>query len=441
MPAGDVLAVLAADDKRNHMATRDDKAGLEGNPDHCDSGDYLSTPAVCRRRSRPLPHIQFGIPRRPLGRLQVISRPSRVAATVITAKLDFDFDFDHTRRVPLYLPSYTSVSRTAAGGRAQGFPPTPHSRLASPASNAQSGQLNRTRSVCIPGLTDSGASFSSVSALGYLASSACGAPHSGARGGAECSLAGLSSDSRPRSLVLPAWSSLQGHHRGRPLHSEETAHPTDSGTACSALGDIRAYPARYMKPVFRVTFDHTLTMASVRHPLTRPPLSQHPQYNMSLTRTLRTTPHLRKPAPAPETIPPGYAVDASAGPMLRFEASLPRLPVPPLSSTAAKYLETVKPHLTAEEYSATQAAVNTFLNSDQAKVLQERLQARAADPNNKSWLSEWWNEVAYMGYRDPVVVFVSYFYVHRDDVTKPSQAKRAATLIKALLPFRGLVER
>lgn len=126
--------------------------------------------------------------------------------------------------------------------------------------------------------------------------------------------------------------------------------------------------------------------------------------------------------------------------MLRFEASLPRLPVPPLASTTAKYLETVQPHLTPEEYSATQTAVKKFLESDQAKVLQERLQARASDPAMTSWLADWWNEAAYMGYRDPVVVYVSYFYVHQDDASLPSQAKRAATLIKALLPFRELVE-
>lgn len=127
--------------------------------------------------------------------------------------------------------------------------------------------------------------------------------------------------------------------------------------------------------------------------------------------------------------------------MLRFEASLPRLPVPPLSSTAAKYLETVQPHLTPSEFSATQSAVQSFLQSEQSKVLQKRLQARATDPSVKNWLSEWWNDVAYMGYRDPVVVYVSYFYVHMDDKSKPGQARRAATLLKAMLPFRAMVER
>lgn len=142
-----------------------------------------------------------------------------------------------------------------------------------------------------------------------------------------------------------------------------------------------------------------------------------------------------------DDVPAGYAVDPAAGPMLRFEASLPKLPVPPVASTAAKYLETVQPHLTAEEFAKTRTAVQKFVESDLAKELQARLQARAAEPGMKNWLSDWWNDVAYMAYRDPVVVFVSYFYVHKDDPRKPGQAKRAAQLLKAHLAFRSLVER
>ncbi|KAI0821984.1 acyltransferase ChoActase/COT/CPT [Trametes gibbosa] len=155
---------------------------------------------------------------------------------------------------------------------------------------------------------------------------------------------------------------------------------------------------------------------------------------MSKTRSFKSS------APRKSDVPPGYVADPNQGPMLRYEASLPRLPVPTISSTAAKYLETVEPHLTREQFAKTQAVVNAFVGSEQAKVLQERLQARAADPSTKSWLADWWNEVAYMGYRDPVVVFVSYFYTHVDDKTRPSQAKRAAQLLKAILPFRQLTE-
>lgn len=141
-----------------------------------------------------------------------------------------------------------------------------------------------------------------------------------------------------------------------------------------------------------------------------------------------------------ETPPPGHSIDPQAGPMLRYQASLPRLPVPTLSSTAHKYLETVRPHVTDSAYARTEAAVKEFLASPHVAELQKRLEARAADPETKSWLSEWWNDVAYMGYRDPVVVFVSYFFVHVDDPLRPSSPQRAAALLKTMLSFRELTE-
>ena len=156
---------------------------------------------------------------------------------------------------------------------------------------------------------------------------------------------------------------------------------------------------------------------------------------MSKSRNLKTS------APRKSDVPPGYVADMSKGPMLRYEASLPRLPVPTLASTAAKYLETVQPHLTDAQFAKTRGAVDAFVRSEQAQVLQARLQVRAAEPATANWLADWWNEVAYMGYRDPVVVFVSYYYVHLDDKTRPGQAKRAAQLLKATLPFRAMVQR
>ncbi|KAF5360627.1 hypothetical protein D9756_004610 [Leucocoprinus leucothites] len=148
-------------------------------------------------------------------------------------------------------------------------------------------------------------------------------------------------------------------------------------------------------------------------------------------------PKARSVATAP---PPGYTADPAASPMLRYQASIPTLPVPTLQSTAAKYLETVKPLLAPDAFAKTQNAVESFVASPLAATLQKRLQERAAEPGMKNWLADWWNDVAYMGYRDPVVVFVSYFFVHADDLFRRDPAKRAASLVKAMLPFRELVE-
>ncbi|KAJ3733326.1 acyltransferase ChoActase/COT/CPT [Lentinula guzmanii] len=141
-----------------------------------------------------------------------------------------------------------------------------------------------------------------------------------------------------------------------------------------------------------------------------------------------------------ETVPPGYSLDPRAPPMLRFQESLPHLPVPSIYSTATKYLETVRPHIDDAAFAKTEAAVKEFIASPQVAELQKRLETRASDPEIKNWLSNWWNDIAYMGYRDPVVVFVSYFYVHLDDKLRREPTTRAAGLIKAMLAFREMTE-
>jgi carnitine O-acetyltransferase len=145
-------------------------------------------------------------------------------------------------------------------------------------------------------------------------------------------------------------------------------------------------------------------------------------------------------APRKSVLPPGYKEDPKATATLRFEESLPRLPVPPLSQTCERYLDTVRPHLTDVEFTTTTSAVKSFLSSPLASELQKRLESRASQSEMINWLADWWNDAAYMAYRDPVVVFVSYYYVHLDDRAVRTQAKRAAHLIKAMLPFRALVD-
>jgi carnitine O-acetyltransferase len=133
------------------------------------------------------------------------------------------------------------------------------------------------------------------------------------------------------------------------------------------------------------------------------------------------------------------------GPMLAQQDTLPHLPVPTIESTAFRYMETVRPHLNFEQFQHSQTAIREFLDSPMVKKLQDRLQDRAAQPGMKNWLSDWWNLVAYMGYRDPVVVFVSYYYVHVMNFGKfwregDSPSLKAALMLKGILTFRHLVE-
>lgn len=127
--------------------------------------------------------------------------------------------------------------------------------------------------------------------------------------------------------------------------------------------------------------------------------------------------------------------------MLRFEDSLPRLPVPSLEETCQRYLRSVRPLLDSRQFANTKRAVEEFTSpTGKGHELQRRLQARREDPKHKNWLYEWWNNMAYLSYRDPVVPYVSYFYSHRDDRKRRDPATRAAALTTAVLAFKDQVD-
>ncbi|KAJ1729461.1 Carnitine O-acetyltransferase mitochondrial, partial [Coemansia biformis] len=125
--------------------------------------------------------------------------------------------------------------------------------------------------------------------------------------------------------------------------------------------------------------------------------------------------------------------------LFAFQAQLPKLPVPALSETLPKYLRTVEPLLSKEDFARTQTVVEEFGRSAQGLELQRRLEARAAEPGRANWLEEWWNDLSYMGYRDPVVPYVSYFYAFKDDRLRRKSTQRAAALVRAAWAFRAQV--
>ncbi|KAG8630300.1 hypothetical protein KVT40_001919 [Elsinoe batatas] len=141
------------------------------------------------------------------------------------------------------------------------------------------------------------------------------------------------------------------------------------------------------------------------------------------------------------TLPEGYKEDSSKGKMLRFEDSLPRLPVPTLEETAKRYLKSVRPLINQKEFEHTSKAVSDFVAPGAfGEELQKRLVARREDPKHRNWIYEWWNDAAYLSYRDPVVPYVSYFYSHRDDRKRRNPVKRAAAITTGVLEFKKQVD-
>ncbi|KAI1791832.1 carnitine acetyl transferase [Ganoderma leucocontextum] len=127
------------------------------------------------------------------------------------------------------------------------------------------------------------------------------------------------------------------------------------------------------------------------------------------------------------------------GPTWAGQSSLPRLPVPSLSETLTKLKETLKPIAWSDqEYANAVKAVDQFGASAYARELQGRLQRHSEEPNRLHWLEEWWDDGGYLGYRDSVVVNVSYFYGFKDHPPSLPQTPvhRAASLVRAVMTFR-----
>ena len=96
-------------------------------------------------------------------------------------------------------------------------------------------------------------------------------------------------------------------------------------------------------------------------------------------------------------------------PTYRYQHTLPHLPIPTIESTAAKYLDSIRPFVSdlspqapvasdehpTKAYERTKAAVNEFKESPLVKELQKRLQEHAKGKD--SWLIDWFNTGSYFG--------------------------------------------
>ncbi|KAK2719245.1 carnitine O-acetyltransferase-like isoform X3 [Artemia franciscana] len=124
--------------------------------------------------------------------------------------------------------------------------------------------------------------------------------------------------------------------------------------------------------------------------------------------------------------------------------NLPKLPVPPLKKTLEKYLRTVKPHLNPDEFRNTTEIVKNFgAPGGSGEKLQKMLEDRAAKKEN--WLSEWWLDNAYLGYRLPLVVYSSPGLVFplrnfRKESVMEEQIEFAAKIILGALDFKKLID-
>ncbi|KAG5652048.1 hypothetical protein H0H81_006468 [Sphagnurus paluster] len=121
---------------------------------------------------------------------------------------------------------------------------------------------------------------------------------------------------------------------------------------------------------------------------------------------------------------------------LTFGSELPKLPVINLQDTAARLKQSLRPIAWSDaEYAAVSKKIDEFTIGLGPK-LQDRLLKRDAETSH--WLEQWWDDGAYLGYRDSVVVYVSYYYGFNAHPAHLQQtpAARAAALARGAMIFR-----
>ncbi|KAK3825295.1 MAG: acyltransferase ChoActase/COT/CPT [Benniella sp.] len=135
---------------------------------------------------------------------------------------------------------------------------------------------------------------------------------------------------------------------------------------------------------------------------------------------------------------------------LSLQHTLPKLPVPTLEETLAKYLRTIEPLATPEELERNKALAKDFLKpGGLGRALQQRLlDVDRAAPNN--WLDDtWWIQKAYHEWREPLLVNSNWYIMMRNEHNHPTefhptaenpayttfQVKRAAHLAQQLLDY------
>ncbi|WP_158883199.1 choline/carnitine O-acyltransferase [Amycolatopsis anabasis] len=116
------------------------------------------------------------------------------------------------------------------------------------------------------------------------------------------------------------------------------------------------------------------------------------------------------------------------------EDRLPRVPLPTLEDSCARFVEWCSPLLTADERATTEAAVEAFLRPEStARKLQAALAEYDAAEGVHSWLDTFW-PYRYLGRRDRIALNANFFFLFKE--SEQGQVDRAAGLVAAAVNYK-----
>jgi carnitine O-acetyltransferase len=120
------------------------------------------------------------------------------------------------------------------------------------------------------------------------------------------------------------------------------------------------------------------------------------------------------------------------------EERLPRVPLPTLEATCARFLEWCAPLLDDAQLAATEAEVRAFLEPDgDGRRLHETLEKYEATEGVHSWLDTFW-PYRYLGRRDRIALNANFFFLFGD--APLGRVERATALIAGALAVKRQVD-
>ncbi|KAF8623227.1 hypothetical protein AX15_006462 [Amanita polypyramis BW_CC] len=130
------------------------------------------------------------------------------------------------------------------------------------------------------------------------------------------------------------------------------------------------------------------------------------------------------------------APDPAHGITFAAQSNLPKFPLPDLDTTLARLKESLKPIAWSDqEYSVVGKKIDDFASGKGLELQKILLKRYNETPH---WLEQWWDDGAYLGYRDTPVINASYYYGFDAQPAHLPQtpAARAAGLARATMTFR-----
>lgn len=127
---------------------------------------------------------------------------------------------------------------------------------------------------------------------------------------------------------------------------------------------------------------------------------------------------------------------------LALQDQLLNLPLPEIKDTISKFLLTTKPHLSESEYQTTakkllQLTEKNGIGEKLQKILSERKDSRI------NWFADWWLDMAYLTYRDPVVVWSSpgFAFPKQDFKSEEERLDFTAKMLVGVLDFKTMLDK